>query len=271
VRPGAPAAIATLPKLPGPFHGARILFVTLLLSLLCGCASLRGEVDTYLAGEPPFPGILGSRDPSALTEAQIDRRVTFLSERLDETKLHANLWQYGWLTINVGGAAWSSYQASQDHRNGQIKHAIQGGKSTIGIIYLLTDPMPGRQGADPIRALPSNTREEKLAQLEEAERLFRKTVRRARQRKLWLTHIGNFGLHAIASSILLGIGEEKEAWMSFLIDSSVGELQIWSRPWEPEGDWEEYEHLVATDLPPEPPTRWGVGPSGRGLSLLVSF
>jgi len=64
---------------------------------------------------------------------------------------------------------------------------------------------------------------------------------------------------------------EKEAWMSFLIDSSVGELQIWSRPWEPEGDWEEYEHLVATDLPPEPPTRWGVGPSGRGLSLLVSF
>lgn len=255
-------------KQPGPSPRARILVVPLLLSLLCGCASLRGEVDSYLAGEPPFPGILGAGEP---TEEQIDRRVTFLSERLDETKLHANIWQYGWLTINVGGAAWSSYQASQNQRNARIKPAIQGAKSTIGIIYLLTDPMPGRQGADPIRALPSTTREEKLAQLEQAERLFRKTVRRARQRKLWLTHIGNLGLHAIASSILLGIGEQKEAWMSFLIDSSVGELQIWSRPWEPEGDWEEYERLVATGLPAEPPTRWGLGPTGRGFSLLVSF
>jgi hypothetical protein len=248
--------------------GAHILLIALLLPLLGACATLRGEVDAYLAGEPPFPGILG--DPGSLAAEQIDRRVAFLSERLDDTWLHANLWQYTWLAINTGGAAWSSYQASQDHRHGQIQHAMEAGKSTIGITYLLTSPMPGLRGADPIRALPSRSREEKLVQLEAAERLFRKTVRRARQRKMWLTHIGNFGLHAIASSVLLGLGEKKDAWTSFLMDSAVGELQIWSRPWEPEGDWEEYERLVA-DLPPQPQVRWGVGATGGGLSLLVSF
>jgi len=255
----------------GPFIGARVSFVALLLSLLCGCTTLRGEVDTYLAGEPPFPGLLGTQDPSSLTEDQIDRRIAFLSERLDDTWLHANLWQYSWLTINTGGAAWSSYQASQDHRHGQVNHAMEAGKSTIGIIYLLTDPMPGRQGADPIRALPSSTREEKLVQLEQAERLFRKTVRRSQQRKMWLQHIGNYGLHAITASVLLGLGEEKDAWMSFLIDSTVGEIQIWSRPWEPVGDWKEYERFVATGMPAEPQTSWGIGPTGRGLALLVSF
>jgi hypothetical protein len=238
--------------------------------LISGC-TLRREVDDYLAGEPPFPGIAGSQDPNSLTEDQIDRRLAFLTERLDGTRLHVVAWHYGWLTINTGGAIWSSVNAALDHRHGQIDHAMEAGKSTIGVIYNLTDPMPGRDGADSIRALPSSTRAEKLAQLEAAERLFRKTVRRSEQRTTWLMHLGNVGLHAITASVLLGLGEEKDAAMSFAIDSAVGEIQIWSRPWEPVGDWEEYQRLVATDLPPEPQVSWRVTPTDRGFAFGVSF
>jgi hypothetical protein len=246
--------------------------VLLLCSfLVCGCATLRGEVDAYLAGEPPFPGLVGAHDPASLTERQIDRRLDFLTARLDETRLHANAWQYGWLTINTGGAIWSSYSASRHHGTDRINDAMEAGKSVIGITYLFLDPMPGRHGADAIRALPSTTRADKLAQLEAAERLFRRTVRRSEQRFSWLMHIGNVGLHAITASVLLGLGAEKDAGMSFLIDTAVGELQIWSRPWEPVRDWEEYQRLVATDLPERPRASWRIGPTGRGLALHVGF
>jgi hypothetical protein len=263
------------PRPPRPiFPSSRaVVIVGVLLSsfLLGGCTTLRAEIDAYLAGEPPFPGLVGSRDPASLSEEEIDRRVTFLTERLDATRTHALAWHYGWLTVNTGGAIWSSISASLDDGTDQINNAMEAGKSTIGVIYLLTDPMPGRQGGEPIRALPASTHAEKLAQLEQAERLFRQTVRRSRQRTSWLMHIGNFGLHAVTASVLLGLGAEKDAAMSFLIDSAVGEVQIWTRPWEPVRDWEEYERLVAVGLPEEPRVSWRVVPRGRGLALQIGF
>jgi hypothetical protein len=248
-----------------------LIGILLLSSLNCGCATLRSEVDAYFAGDPPFPGLVGSQDPNALTEDQIDKRLAFLTERLDDTQLHAAAWNYGWLTVNGGGMIWSAVNAGLDDGNDRINNAMQAGKSLIGVTYILTDPMPGRHGADPIRALPSSTRAEKLEQLEQAERLFRQTVRRSQERKSWLMHIGNFGLHAVTASVLLGLGEEKDAAMSFFIDSAVGELQIWTRPWEPVQDWEEYQRLVATGLPEQPQTSWRIAPTGRGLTLLVGF
>jgi hypothetical protein len=248
-----------------------LLGVFLFSALTCGCASLRSEIDAYLAGEPPFPGLVGSRDPDSLTEDEIDRRLAFLSARLDETRIHAAAWQYSWLIINTGGAIWSGINAGLDDGNDRINNAMQAGKSLIGVSYLLTDPMPGRHGADPIRALPSTTRAEKLEQLEQAERLFRHTVRRSEERTSWLMHLGNVGLHTITASVLLGLGEEKDAAMSFVIDTAVGELQIWSRPWEPVQDWEDYKRLVATGLPESPQLSWRIAPASRGLFLLVGF
>ena len=246
--------------------------VVLVPSLLVfGCTTLRREVDARLAGEPPFPGLVGAQNPAALTEEQIDRRIAFLTERLDETCLHANAWHYSWMTINTGGIVWSSLQASRSQSASRVENAMEAGKSTIGVLYLFGDPMPGRQGGKPIRALPSRTRAEKLYQLEQAERLFRQTVRRAEERYSLLVHIGNVSLHAITSSVLLALGEERDAAMSFAIDTAVGELQIWSRPWEPIGDWEEYQRLVATDLPAEPRTSRGITPTDRGLAMRISF
>lgn len=275
VRSGTIAASTAPPHAsnlrPGRRHVVILLHVLFPSLLACGCATLRSEVDAYLAGPPPFPGLLGSQDPASLTEAQIDKRLAFLTSRLDDTQLHAAAWQYGWMTINSGGAVWSSFNAARHNGTDQINDAMQAGKSVIGITYLLVDPMPGRHGADPIRALPSATRAEKLAHLEEAERLFRKTVRRSEERKSLLMHIGNVGLHVITSSVLLGLGAEKDAWMTFLIDTASGEVQIWSRPWEPVGDWEEYQRLVATGLPEEPRTSWRIAPRDRGLALLIEF
>jgi hypothetical protein len=242
-----------------------------LLPLLCSCASMRGEVHSFLAGPPPFPGLVGNQDPSSLSEEQIDRRLAFLEQRLDDTETHAKAWQYGWLTINAGGAIVSGAQAGFDHGNDRVYDALEAGKSTIGTVYLLTSPMPGRHGAEPIRALASATRADKLAQLERAERLFRETVRRSEERSSLLMHVGNAGLNIVTGAVLLGLDEPRLAAMSFFLDTAVGEVQIWTQPWEPPKDWQDYERFVATGLPQEPRTSWHIAPTGRGLALQIDF
>src|SRR5262245_2667295 len=116
---------------------AAIALIALLLATLTNGCTLRQEVRDYLAGPPPFPGLVGARDPDSLTESEIDRRLDFLTTRLDETRMHVLLWHYGWLTINTGGAVWSSLNASWHHGNSRIGDAMEAGKSLIGVTYIL--------------------------------------------------------------------------------------------------------------------------------------
>ena len=47
------------------------------------------------------------------------------------------------------------------------------------------------------------------------------------------------------ASILLGLDAPGLAARSFGVDTATGELQIWSQPWEPPHDWEDYQRFIA--------------------------
>jgi hypothetical protein len=248
----------------------------ILFGGLCGCASIRSASSAAVGGpNAPWRGkdLVGPAPAASLTDEQIEQRIAFLDRRLDQSQTHSFLWQYGWMAVNGGGGVASGVQAGLDHGNDRIFDVLEAVKSGIGVVYLVLRPMPGWRGAGPIRAMPDATRADRIARLRRAEEMLREAAEHARRRKYWLVHLGNLGLNAATGAILLGLGSTRLAVLSAGLDTAIGEAQIWSRPWQPEEDWKEYERFVATGRvdPSLPPTTWRIGPAGRGIALQARF
>jgi len=259
---------------------ARPAIVTLAICLLptvSGCASLRSATVTALGigtKEMREAQRLASEERAAnISDDEIDRRLAFLTERLDERRLHAELWKYGWLAVDSAGGIASAARAGFDDGSRRVNDISQAGKGAIGVAYLLLNPMPGVDGADPVRAMPAASREDKLARLQRAEELLAREAERAHDRTSWLLHFGNVFINAAASAPVLAYGNDGLALQSFLIGTGVGELQIWSQPWKGPEDWQEYERFVATGRvePRTPTAEWRIVPHGMGLGVAARF
>ena len=212
----------------------------------------------------------------ALTDEQIQRRLTFLTDRLDERQFHAAAWEYGWLVIVGGGGMVAATRAGLDDPGSthQANNIAQAGKACIGVTYLLLNPMPNIDGADPVRGMPSATREERLAQLAAAEEQLARTAERAHNRTSWWLHIGTVFINAAAAAPALAYGDEGLALQSFGIGVAAGEAQAWSQPWDGPDDWKEYESFVDTDgtpMPYVPEARWHLVPQAGGVALQARF
>ena len=246
-----------------------------LLGCLAGCAAVQRSTTAVLDALSPSPGPppISALAATALGDEQIDQRLDFLAERLDAGRFHATLWQYGWLAVNAGGMVLASAQAPFDDGNDQVFDIIEASKGAIGVVYLLVQPMPGRDGTEGIRAMPDATHDDKVAQLVDAESLLYASAARAEQRKSWIIHIGNLVLNLTGGAILLALGDAGLAALSAGLDTTVGEIQIWTQPWQPTSDWRDYQRFVASGQPvaAPPPTSWRIAPRSNGLALHVAF
>lgn len=245
----------------------------LLVAALSGCSAMHQATDIareVLNPSPPGPRPITAAAAAQLPDAEIERRLAFVTERLDAGRTHANLWQYGFLAVNAGGTIAATALAPGDEGDDQVFDIIEASKGLIGIIYLLTSPMPGRQGADPVRAMPSATHDERAAQLAAAEELLYETAGRSYQRTGWVLHAGNVAINAAGAAVLLAREAYDKAALSFFLDTAVGEAQILLQPWQPLTDWREYEAFT-TGIPPDPEARWRVVPQADGVALRLEF
>lgn len=266
-------------RLEGARRVAVVLAAGALLASLNGCAVLNDGVQ--FAKNAFDPGVPGPKPITAeaaarLSEEQIQQRLAFLTEKLEENRTHAAWWYYGFLAVNAGGmAAGAATAAIEDDKDDQVYDILNASLGLIGTSYLLGAPLPGRSGATPIYEMPFDTHEQRAAQLAEAEEILYGAAGRAKQRTGWLLHTGNVVLNAAAASVLLARESYGNAALLFFLNAAVGEAQILLTPWKPLGMWEEYLELVERGgaVARDPAPRLGVGglPGGRGLALQVEF
>jgi hypothetical protein len=246
-----------------------------LLACLGGCATLNDAADLARdALEPATPGVkpLDAAHAAALSDEQIEQRLAFVTRRLDANRRHAQGWQYGSFAVNAGGMAVEAAFAATEEGSDRDFAIIESGKALIGTIYVLAAPLPGRNGAEPVREMPSTTHDERAAQLAEAEAILYAANGRAHQRKGWLLHTGNVAVNAAGAVPLLAEKSYGNAALSFFLDTAVGEAEILLTPWQPETDWREYQDFVARGgLPSEPRARWQLRPNGEGLAVELDF
>lgn len=256
-----------------PHFGAAIAGWLLLLCST-GCGTLQHTTAAALDAFNPAPGPAPIAASSAvvLPADEVDRRLAFVQERLDRGRRHATFWQYGWLLVNAGGMTAASVQAAGSSGDDQAYAIIGASKGAIGTVYLLAQPLPGRSGAEPIRAMPADTEADRAAQLVAAEELLYAAAARSEQRASWPMHAGNVAINLIGGIILLARGDAGLAALSFGVDAAVGEVQIWTQPWRPRRDWTEYHAWLATGATATPASSsWRLAPARGGLALAIDF
>ena len=225
---------------------------------LCACATA-----------PPAPL---TRDAGALSDAELARRTDFIDQRLDSRKTPAQIYHWSWLAINLGpGVALNTALAvtedAKEERSAAIVQAVYG---AVGAVTQYVDPMKARYGAEPLRALPDETREQKVEKLQRGEVMLQENAARNAQRTSWVMHVGTVFMSAAAGLIVYAFGGKSDAVITGVSTLAGGELFLWTIPTGPVHDLEDYRALIQSPGPaPGPATSRGVGaPMARaGFSL----
>jgi hypothetical protein len=211
-------------------HSMRAAWATLVALAALALVEASGQ-----AAEP------APADHASLSDAQIDQRIQFLEQRLDDSRTHGQIWYWSWFAINGGSMVGNGIVAGMSgQHDDRVNYWTGAALGAIGVADLLLRPLEARYGADPVRGLPEATREEKLAKLRAAEDQLQRNAERAEQRTQVLPYVGNAGL-ALAAGLVVGLwGEEGSGIQTGVSTLIGGALNILSQPGRPEQDWESY-------------------------------
>jgi hypothetical protein len=216
-------------------------------------------------------GAESGADRSSLTEEEITRRLRFVEERLDAGRRHASYWQQGWISFySISALAQGVFAVSEDNKDDRVNNLVGAVKSTGGALDMFLRPLPGRHGADEIRAAEGNRRERMLHKLLQAENLLQRSAQRAEERTSWKRHLTVLGVNLAAGAVIWGFGDQDDAVVSTAVGIAVGEANIWSQPWRAQSDLQDYQKLFS-EIPSKIEVRWDVLPIPGGAVLRVSF
>ncbi len=205
----------------------------------------------------------------SLTEAEA--RLGFIEERLDDGRRTAQVWQYGWTGAFAVGLVSSTAQAvladDGDERVYQIVGAV---KSAGALGQMLTDPLPARLGADPVRAVPADSAEGRLQRLAVGERQLVENAARAESRYSWRRHLEGVTTNLIGGGVIYALGDSTDALVSTLSGILVGELQIWSQPWRATSDLGDYRNAFPSTMASRG-IEWQLRPTLHGVEVAFRF
>src|SRR5215470_16322157 len=213
---------------------------------LCACAT-----------SPPAPL---TRDAAALSDVELARRTDFIEQRLDARKTPAQIWHWSWLAINGGtGVALNTAMAvTEDAKEERAAAVVQAVLGAVGVATLYIDPMKARYGSEPLRALPDETREQRVAKLQRGEVMLQENAARNAQRTSWVMHAGTVFMSAAAGLIVYAFGGKSDAVITGVSTLAGGELLLWTTPPGPVHDLEDYRAVFGSPgESPDPSTSHG--------------
>lgn len=180
-------------------------------------------------------------DASGLSDTEIDRRIQFLEERLDDSRTHGQVWHWSWLTINGGSMIGNSIAAASTGDNDdRVQRATGAALGAIGVANIFLRPMEARYGSDPVSGLPEANRQEKLAKLRAAEDQLRRNAERSENRWSPAEWTGNAVLAAAAGAVVVTFGETEAGLVTAVSTFLGGTANLLTQPWGPKDDWEAY-------------------------------
>jgi hypothetical protein len=245
--------------------------VAILCWLSSNAAAADNDGTTHAAPRASAPTAATALD---LNETEIDWRIAFISDRLEEGKKHAAAWTWSWTAVEAGALAWQVVEAENDSDTDDRGQAItEASKAFIGLVDLYwLRPMKARYGAAELRPLPQATLSQKLAKLRKAEDILERNAERANDRYRWQIHLGNVLLNfAGAGAIWATGGGTGEALISAFSGIAGGELMFWTEPEQPRRDLRDYRNLTGGMTMSEAPRDWHLVAIPGGLAVARSF
>lgn len=239
---------------------------TRLAIILATLAFGLGQPDRGLAAEALTP------ETTALPDEVIDKRIRFIEERLAKHRLHGQIWYWGWMAVNAGGAVYTGIAAGlADDQDDIVTNAVSGGLAALGVADLLLRPLEARHGAAPVEDLPEATRAERIDKLRAGEALLRANAERAEERTSWTMHAANLGINAAGGVIIGVLGNPKDAALSAAGNFVGGIAYLLTQPAGPARDWRDYQALAAERTAVAPALALSLAPNARGAGLRMTL
>ncbi len=208
--------------------------------------------------------------PAPLPPRDAEERLAFLEDRIATQQLHAQIWWEGFITFYGIGLIVQSAQAIEAETPADRADLIVGVvKAAGGVVRYAVDPMKGIQGFDPVAG------ESQAARLARGERILRENADNTTPFGPWYAHLINLGINGTGAIIVgAGFDDWKQGLISAGIGFTVGEISLFTQPWEAPGDLEEYEARFGKGKKPAaraPKTELRFVQMGAGGGLHLSF
>lgn len=199
-----------------------------------------------------------------LADSEAKARATFLEERLDAGQRNAQVWQYGWTGIFGAGTLIGAVEALRaDDSDFRVYNIVGAVKSAAGVASMVSDPLPARLGADPMRVVPDDTPHGRLQRVALGERQLITNAARADTRYSWQRHLEGVTTNLIGGGVIYALGDSRDALISTLTGIAWGEAQIWTQPWRANADLADYRHAFPSTIA----FQWELRPTINGAEL----
>lgn len=208
---------------------------------------------------------------SALGDEEISQRLHFIEQRLDDGRRHANYWQLGWSGFYaVSGAVQGASAIRTDDGDNRANYIVGATKSALALTTQLLRPLGARLGADEIRAMPGESRVDRLRQLGRGEDLLRQNAERAGERTMWKTHLTSLAVNLAGGAAIWAFGDSKDALISVASGIAFSELAIWTQPGRAITDLEDYKNKFP-GYHSQRKFSWHLFPTKQGAGVGINY
>lgn len=212
-------------------------------------------------------------DYSLMTDAEIDERLTYLQQGIDEISTSYAYWQYGWSGLySVSAVSNFSSALDEDDHDEEVLAWVSGLRSSAALVKTLIQPVPLLVEPD-VSVLVSETPEDKRAlkvfKLKEYEAQLSATALRSDERYQWKTHATVIGVNLIAAAAISAWGDSDDALGSAVLGIGMGEVAIWTQPTKATQKWHAYQTRFSDIEKDE--FSWYLVPKLNGLGVVVTF
>jgi hypothetical protein len=200
-------------------------------------------------------------------EIDIDSRLSFINEHLDNERSHKQIWNYGWAGISGTRLALGMSQIGTSSSDRRVVGIVDAAKSLTGLYdAFIRNPLPGLDGADSIRAMPNSTLEEKAMQLQAAESLLQKSKAWGENRRSLKQHLVYLSANLLGGAAILAFGDSDVAVNNTLVGILGGELKIFTAPQGSIRGLHDYQSRFGMVL-----SSFEVVPAFHGVRIAVKF
>ena len=201
--------------------------------------------------EDPLPG---------MPDAELDERERFLDAAIARNAHLTRIW-HGMFTggYALGFVVQASRAVSAQHRSPRFDLSYSAAKAAFGVVGRMARPTRAVLGPTPEELYPGDSHARRAERLLAAEAMLRLDAKQNDNRYKWYAHVINVVLN-VTGGLVTGLvyHDWSRGITSLGIGIGVGELSIWTQPWQAKRSYKEYK------------ARYGLANSSSGASLPAS-